>query len=369
MMRNWEIKDDATRNESIESCFEFSFSTIRASTNNFSSSNKLGQGGFGIVYKGRLPNGRLIAAKRLMRHSAHGEVEFKNEVKLVARLHHNNLLRLIGFCVQGNERILIYEFAPNGSLDFVLFDAMRREHLTWEIRYKIIQGIARGLLYLHEESQERIFHRDLKASNVLLDENMNPKISDFGTARLFLEDQTSASRIVGTYGYMAPEYAKYGKISVKVDVFSFGVLLLEIVSGRKNSTSHSPKQMEHLLSKSWKLWTSGKVLELIDPILLKTDSPVEEITRCIHIGLLCVQKNAACRPTMNLVILMLECCSQCLLPPSEPAYLIDFGDEEEPNVPVIGDHLYSPTALLSTSSNSTLSINQVSITDPYPEPR
>ncbi|EEF43949.1 ATP binding protein, putative [Ricinus communis] len=214
---------------------QFDFGTVRAATNNFSEENKLGQGGFGVVYKGTLYNRQDIAVKRLSKDSGQGDLEFKNEVLLVAKLQHRNLVRLLGFCLEGNERLLIYEFVPNASLDHFIFDPIKRANLDWDKRYNIIGGIARGLLYLHEDSRLRIIHRDLKASNILLDADMNPKISDFGMARLVVMDQTqgNTNRIVGTYGYMAPEYVMHGQFSVKSDVFSFGVLLLEIVNDCK----------------------------------------------------------------------------------------------------------------------------------------
>ncbi|XP_021594303.1 cysteine-rich receptor-like protein kinase 26 isoform X3 [Manihot esculenta] len=241
-----ENDDTIKRLESLQ----FEFSIIKAATDNFSDNNKLGQGGFGSVYKGVLPNGRDIAVKRLSECSAQGEEEFKNEILLVAKLQHRNLVSLLGFCSEGTERILVYEFARNGSLDHVIFDATRSAQLNWEMRYKIINGIARGILYLHEDSRLKIIHRDLKANNVLLDEEMNPKISDFGLARLFVLDQTQCitRRVAGTYGYMAPEYASQNRFSAKSDVFSFGVLVLEIVTGKKNSWLSNSNELEHLLS-------------------------------------------------------------------------------------------------------------------------
>ncbi|CAI0468112.1 unnamed protein product [Linum tenue] len=232
-----------------EGFLQFDFETIRAATNDFGHDSKLGEGGFGVVYKGILPNEQEVAVKRLGRNSRQGDIEFKNEANLVAKLQHRNLVRLLGFCLEGGERLLIYEFIPNASLDHFLFDVEKRKDLTWERRYKIIRGITRGMLYLHEDSRLRIIHRDLKASNILLDTEMDPKISDFGMARLFDMDETegNTSRIVGTYGYMAPEYAMHGQFSVKSDVFSFGVLVLEIVSGHKSSYVHRDS-MENLLS-------------------------------------------------------------------------------------------------------------------------
>ncbi|KAM4113291.1 hypothetical protein ACJW30_05G209300 [Castanea mollissima] len=213
----------------------FSFENLASATNNFHLSNKLGQGGFGSVYKGKLSDGQEIAVKRLSRTSAQGFEEFMNEAVVISKLQHRNLVRLLGCCVEGEERMLIYEYMPNKSLDAFLFDPCKYEPLDWRKRFNIIEGIGRGLLYLHRDSRLRIIHRDLKASNILLDKELNPKISDFGTARIFRgnEDQANTRRVVGTYGYMSPEYAIEGRFSEKSDVFSFGVLLLEIVSGKE----------------------------------------------------------------------------------------------------------------------------------------
>ncbi|KAI6704440.1 hypothetical protein NL676_007402 [Syzygium grande] len=238
---------------------QYHLATIQAATNNFSHQNKLGQGGFGDVFQGRLPNGQEIAVKRLSKSSGQGVGEFKNEVVLVAKLQHRNLVRLLGFCLEGEEKILVYEFVPNKSLDYFLFDPDKRKQLDWSRRYKIISGIARGMLYLHEDSRLRIIHRDLKPSNILLDRDMNPKISDFGMARIFGVDQTRANtnKIVGTFGYLSPEYAMRGQISEKSDVYSFGVLILEIISGKKNSYFFQSDGDENLASFAWKNWRAG----------------------------------------------------------------------------------------------------------------
>ncbi|KAJ4976027.1 hypothetical protein NE237_001133 [Protea cynaroides] len=318
---------DAVHEEDIITVdsLQFNFATIRAATDNFSDENKLGQGGFGSVYKGKLLNGQIVAVKRLSRDSRQGEIEFKNEVLLVAKLQHRNLVRLLGFCLEREERLLIYEFVLNKSLNHFIFDPERRAQLDWERRHKIIEGIARGLLYLHEDSRLRIIHRDLKPSNILLNEEMNPKIADFGMARLFVADQTrgSTSRIVGTYGYMAPEYIMHGQFSVKTDVFSFGVLLLEIVSGaQRNDCFHqSGLTDQYLLSHAWRLWREDTVVELIDPSLRESCQRTEVI-RCIHIGLLCVQENVASRPTMASVLFMLNSYSTALPLPSPPAFFM-----------------------------------------------
>ncbi|XP_059304078.1 cysteine-rich receptor-like protein kinase 44 [Lycium ferocissimum] len=293
---------------------------IRAATDNFSEENKLGEGGFGSVYKGTLANGIAIAIKRLSRTSGQGLKEFKNEAVLIARLQHRNLVRLLGCCLEGNEALLIYEFMPNKSLDFFLFGSRENENLDWRQRLHIIKGIARGILYLHEDSRLRIIHRDLKASNVLLDKDMNPKISDFGMAKMFSGNQREANtnRVVGTYGYMAPEYAMEGLFSTKSDVFSFGVLVLEIVSGRKN-TGYLSEHGQSLLNFAWKLWHEGHGLEFMDPCL-RQSFVAAEITKCIHIGLLCVEQDPADRPTMSSVVFMLENDPQTLPQPSQPTF-------------------------------------------------
>nr|CAD1832583.1 unnamed protein product [Ananas comosus var. bracteatus] len=326
----------------------FDFDTIANSTNNFSIENKLGEGGFGTVYKGQLSDGLEIAVKRLSAHSGQGLVEFKNEIQLIAKLQHRNLVRLLGCCIHREEKILIYEYMPNKSLDFFLFGSYQsfcsncsfllfphflcyislsvsdqtRGLLDWQKRFTIVEGIAQGLLYLHKHSRLRIIHRDLKASNILLDYEMNPKISDFGLARIFGSNETQANtnRIVGTYGYMSPEYASEGLFSVKSDVFSFGVLLLEIVSGKRNAGFHQYGNHLNLLGYvSMGALERGEWFELIDE---KLDDSFEtcEILRCIHAALMCVQENASDRPTMLNVITMLSSDSTSLSDPKQPAY-------------------------------------------------
>ncbi|KAL5659097.1 hypothetical protein ACJX0J_032260, partial [Zea mays] len=251
--RNSSTTEDALKLWRIEeSSSEFTlydFAELAAATGGFSDENLLGRGGFGPVYKGKLPDGAEIAVKRLAAHSGQGLEEFKNEIQLIAKLQHTNLVRLVGCCVQEEEKLLVYEYMPNRSLNCFIFDQQRGPLLDWEKRRRIIEGVAQGLLYLHKHSRVRIIHRDLKASNILLDKDLNPKISDFGMARIFGSNMTEANtnRVVGTYGYMAPEYASEGIFSVKSDVYSFGVLLLEIVSGKRNTGHHNYGDFVNLL--------------------------------------------------------------------------------------------------------------------------
>ncbi|TKY71217.1 Cysteine-rich receptor protein kinase 25 [Spatholobus suberectus] len=294
---------------------------IKAATDDFSDTNKLGQGGFGAVYKGVLPVGNEIAVKRLMRNSWQGIEEFKNEVILIAKLQHKNLVRLLGCALEGDEKLLIYEFMSNKSLDQFIFDPEKRSKLDWKTYSGIISGIARGLLYLHEESRLKIIHRDLKPNNVLLDHELLAKISDFGMARIFSENQNAANtkRVVGTYGYMAPEYAMEGLFSVKSDVFSFGVILLEIISGKRNSGFYITELAPTLLAYAWRLWSEGKELDFVDSMLLES-CLASEVVRCMHIGLLCVQENPEHRPTMSNVVVLLGSESMALPQPRQPAF-------------------------------------------------
>ncbi|XVF04048.1 hypothetical protein REPUB_Repub05bG0047300 [Reevesia pubescens] len=298
----------------------FDLATIACATDNFSTANKLGEGGFGSVYKGTLKNGQEIAVKRLSKSSRQGLHEFKNEVIHIAKLKHRNLVKLLGCCIQGDEKMLIYEFMRNKSLDFLIFDQSQSMLLDWPMRFNIINGIARGLLYLHQDSRQRIIHRDLKASNVLLDNEMNPKISDFGLARSFGEKETTANtkKVVGTYGYMAPEYAIDGLYSIKSDVFSFGVLVLEIVSGKRNRGFCHPDHQLNLLGHAWRLFTIGDSMELISSAIRETCNP-SEVLRSIHVGLLCVQQSSEDRPNTSNVVLMFG--SQGPLPqPKQPGF-------------------------------------------------
>lgn len=310
--------------ESIKSTL-LSLSSLQVATSNFDENNKLGEGGFGVVYKGDL-SGQQVAVKRLSKGSGQGLEELKNELVLVAKLHHKNLVRLEGFCLEEGERLLVYEYMPNKSLDTILFDPEEKIRLDWRKRFNIIEGVARGLQYLHEESQKKIIHRDMKASNVLLDEDMNPKIGDFGLARLFGQDQTRdvTKHIVGTFGYMSPEYVMRGQFSTKSDVFSFGILVIEIITGRRNIGHYFfDEQNEDIISLVWRHWTEGTIVEMIDDSLGRNYSE-SEVLKCVNIGLLCLQHSPMDRPTMSDVMVMLNGDDTSSIPSAaRPTFFLD----------------------------------------------
>ncbi|VFQ66598.1 unnamed protein product [Cuscuta campestris] len=313
----YELENDGNKGHNLK---VYSISTIMDATHCFSLENKLGEGGFGPVYKGIMADGQEIAIKRLSGGSRQGLIEFKNELILIAKLQHTNLVRLLGFCIHGEEKMLVYEYMPNKSLDLYIFDQSKRASLDWNKRFEIIEGIAQGLLYLHKYSRLRIIHRDLKTSNILLDQNLNPKISDFGMARIFTSrSEANTNRIVGTYGYMSPEYAMEGIFSEKSDVFSFGVLMLEIVSGRRNNSLFHADQPLNLVGYAWELWLEGDGLSLLDPTLKGLCSR-EQVLRCINVALLCVEDNQLDRPLMSDVVSMLASEGMKLPAPKQPTF-------------------------------------------------
>ncbi|KAK9133682.1 hypothetical protein Scep_013210 [Stephania cephalantha] len=328
------MEGSASKGESDLELPLFDFVTVATATNNFSHDNVIGEGGFGPVYKGKLSSGQEIAVKRLSKNSGQGVSEFKNEIVLIAKLQHRNLVRLLGCCIQREEMILIYEYMPNESLDYFIFDQARSKLLGWQKRFDIIVGIAQGLLYLHRDSILRIIHRDLKVSNVLLDREMNPKISDFGLARIYGGDEKEVNtrRVVGTYGYMSPEYAAEGLFSIKSDVFSFGVLVLEIVSGKRNKGFQHSDHDLNLLGHVWNLWNEDKASELIDAtIFIKDELSRLELLRCIQVGLLCVQQRPDDRPTMSSVVIMLSSDSPNLPQPKHPGFYYQRSFSEGPS--------------------------------------
>ncbi|KAK4597993.1 hypothetical protein RGQ29_015489 [Quercus rubra] len=282
----------------------YSYEVLEKATNYFHHSKKLGQGGSGSVYKGVLPDGKVVAIKRLFFNTRQWVDHFFNEVNLISDIHHKNLVKLLGCSIAGPESLLVYEYVPNRSLhDY--FSAKRKfQLLRWEVRYKIILGTAEGLAYLHEELEMRIIHRDIKLSNILLEEDFTAKIADFGLARLFPEDKTHISTgIAGTLGYMAPEYVIRGMLTEKADVYSFGVLVMEVVSGKRNNAFS--QYSYSILQMVWNLYGIGRVCEAVDPAL-EGQFQEEEASRLLQIGLLCVQASAELRPSMSTVVKMLS---------------------------------------------------------------
>ncbi|XVE64043.1 hypothetical protein DITRI_Ditri07aG0069500 [Diplodiscus trichospermus] len=299
-----------------------------------------------------MPNGQEVAVKKLSLDSRQGVKQFINEVKLLLKIQHKNLVMLWGCCAEGPEKMLVYEYLPNRSLDYFIFVKNMSSSLDWATRFKIVKGISRGLLYLHEEAPQRIIHRDIKTSNILLDQLLNPKISDFGLARLFPDDDTHLNtfRISGTHGYMSPEYAMHGYLSVKTDVFSYGVVVLEIVSGRKNHDSRLGSEKADLLNYSWILFQGGNSLDLVDPSLEKYNR--DEAAMCIQLGLLCCQQTVGERPDMNSVNLMLSSDSFTLPIPGKPAIQGRIGRWTKT----------STSAFTNTNSNTNASSTNTGIT-------
>nr|GEV07854.1 probable LRR receptor-like serine/threonine-protein kinase RFK1 isoform X1 [Tanacetum cinerariifolium] len=285
----------------------FSLKQLKHATNNFKVSNKIGEGGFGPVYKGTLTDGTVVAVKQLSSYSKQGNREFLNEIGVISCLQHPNLVKLHGCCIEGDQLLLVYEYLENNSLANALFDEGKtRLMLDWPTRFKICIGIARGLAFLHEESRIKIVHRDIKATNVLLDKDLNPKISDFGLAKLNEDDKTHVStRVAGTIGYMAPEYALWGYLSDKADVYSYGVVLLEIVSGKNNNSYAPTNDCICLLDWACRLETSKQYEELFDE---KLESKInkQEAETVVKVALLCTNGSPSMRPTMSEVVNMLD---------------------------------------------------------------
>ncbi|KAG8635357.1 hypothetical protein MANES_16G025500v8 [Manihot esculenta] len=284
----------------------FSYNELRSATDDFHPTNKIGRGGFGTVYKGTLKSGRQVAVKTLSAQSKQGVREFLNEITLISKVRHPNLVELIGCCAEGTNRILVYEYVENNSLDRALLGPKNTTiQLDWRKRSAICLGIARGLAFLHEELDPHIVHRDIKASNVLLDKEFNPKIGDFGLAKLFPDNVTHIStRVAGTTGYLAPEYAMGGQLTMKADVYSFGVLILEIISGRSSAKASWGGMEKLLLELAWQLHEEGKLLELVDPDL--GDFPEEEVIRYMKVAFFCTQAAASRRPLISQVVDMLS---------------------------------------------------------------
>ncbi|XP_057853753.1 probable LRR receptor-like serine/threonine-protein kinase At1g56130 isoform X2 [Cryptomeria japonica] len=311
----------------------FSYADLKNATNDFHEKNKLGQGGFGIVHKGILPDGKLVAVKQMLSESTQGQNEFINEVAAISAVQHRNLVILLGCCVEGEHRVLVYECVENNSLAQALFGNKRSQiQLDWPTRHKICIGIAHGLAYLHEESSVRIVHRDIKSSNILLDNSLNPKIADFGLAKQFDESKTHIStRVAGTIGYLSPEYAMRGHLTEKADVFSFGVVALEVVSGRRNNCDKETNLSQDsvcLLQWVWHLYEQKGLLEFMDP-QLRTTYIEEEVLRLIAVALLCTQALPAKRPSMSQVVAMLTGDVEEIPVASRPSYITEWPSDHQ----------------------------------------
>ncbi|XP_060670419.1 probable LRR receptor-like serine/threonine-protein kinase At1g56140 [Ziziphus jujuba] len=353
--------------------FTFSYNELKMATNNFSSDNKLGEGGFGPVYKGTLRDGRVVAVKQLSETSHQGKNQFVTEIATISAVQHRNLVKLYGCCLDGNNRLLVYEYMENKSLDQALL-GNNSLNLNWSSRYSICLGIARGLAYLHEESRLQIVHRDVKASNILLDSDLIPKISDFGLARLNDNEKTHIStRVGGTVGYLAPEYAMHGYLTDKTDVFAFGVVALEIVSGRANSDSNLDEEKTYLLGWAWNLYKEKKEVELVDSALL-SEFNEQEVRRVIRVALLCTQSSPSLRPSMSRVVAMLSGDVQASTTISKPGYLTDYWKSDHlssqmsdstaakrTNISSYNDNASTSTTMVDDAERSFVNSNQYSM--------
>ncbi|KAI3730903.1 hypothetical protein L1987_62083 [Smallanthus sonchifolius] len=309
-----------------DSSLNFKYSNVEKATGYWDESNKLGQGGFGTVYKGVLPDGREIAVKRLYFNNKFRAADFYNEVNMISSVEHRNLVRLLGCSCSGPESILVYEYLPNMSLDRFIFDATKGKTLNWEKRFEIIIGTAEGLVYLHENNKCRIIHRDIKASNILLDLRLRAKIADFGLARSFQDDKSHISTaIAGTLGYMAPEYLAHGQLTEKADVYSYGVLILEVVTGMENNRSKTTEYTDSLVAIAWNHFQQNKVEEIFDPNLMMHLYPninyQKEAIKVVQVGLLCTQEAPSLRPSMSSVLKMLAKDDGPLPTPSNPPFI------------------------------------------------
>ncbi|KAE9617088.1 putative protein kinase RLK-Pelle-DLSV family [Lupinus albus] len=345
--------------------YTFSYSELKNATDDFILGNKLGEGGFGPVYKGTLDDGRVVAVKQLSVGSHQGKNQFITEIATISSVRHRNLVKLYGCCIEGSKRLIVYEYLENKSLDQTLFG--NGVTLSWSTRYDICLGLARGLTYLHEESPLRIVHRDVKASNILLDSELVPKISDFGLAKLYDDKKTHIStRVAGTIGYLAPEYAMRGHLTEKADVFSFGVVALEVVSGRPNSDSSLEGDKIYLLEWAWNLHERNCITELVDPQLSKVN--VEEVNRVVGVALLCTQTAPSLRPSMSRVVAMLTGDIEVSTVISRPGYLTEwnFNDVSSLMTDMVTKESGTSNYNLSPSTTTVDSANRSPIDDSEP---
>ncbi|KAM3747650.1 hypothetical protein ACB098_05G050700 [Castanea mollissima] len=287
----------------------FSYEELAMATNGFSEKNFIGQGGFGHVHKGVLPNEKVVAVKQLSLDSKQGEREFRAEVEVISRVHHKHLVSLVGYCISGEQRLLVYEFVPNGNLEYHLH-GLKRPTMNWPTRIKIAIGTAKGLAYLHEDCQPKIIHRDIKAANILLDSNFDAKVSDFGLAKFSLDTVSHIStRVMGTFGYLAPEYASSGKLTDKSDVFSFGVVLLELITGLRPSDKTQSFPNDSMVE--WARPSLAQALKhsnfdaVVDP-RLRNDYESTELARMVACAAACVRHLAQSRPRISQIVRALE---------------------------------------------------------------
>ncbi|XP_072988873.1 cysteine-rich receptor-like protein kinase 2 [Typha latifolia] len=356
-IRLWRKPENVKRGDilgatELQGPLTFNYKDLKTATNNFSEQNKLGEGGFGDVYKGTLKNGKIVAVKKLaIAQTNRAKTDFQSEVKLISNVHHRNLVRLLGCSSKGLDLLLVYEYMANSSLDKFLFGD-RRGTLNWKQRFDIIVGMARGLAYLHQEFHVCIIHRDIKSSNILLDGDFQPKIADFGLARLLPDDHSHLStKFAGTLGYTAPEYAIHGQLSEKVDTYSYGVVVLEIISGRKSNDVKLEPITQYLLEWAWKLYETNELMELVDKSFEPNEFLPGEVQRIIHIALLCTQSTVSARPTMSEVVLMLLSRGESLLQPTRPTFI-------DATSRVRGDTSSSNSS--SSVSKATVSVSQFS---------
>uniref|UniRef100_A0A453CQI0 Protein kinase domain-containing protein n=1 Tax=Aegilops tauschii subsp. strangulata TaxID=200361 RepID=A0A453CQI0_AEGTS len=337
-----------------------SYGELRSATDNFSPNNLLGQGGYGSVYKGKLTDGRFVAVKQLSEASHQGKKEFATEIETISRVQHRNLVKLYGCCLEGNKPLLVYECLENGSLDHALF-GKGKSSLDWPTRFEICLGVARGLSYLHEESSIRVVHRDIKASNILLDANLNPKISDFGLAKLYDDQKTHVStKVAGTFGYLAPEYAMRGHMTEKIDVFAFGVVVLETLAGRPNYSTEDENKV-YIFEWVWELYENNHPLDMVDQRLEEFDS--EEALRAIKVALLCTQGSPHQRPSMSRVVAMLTGDVEAPDVVTKPSYITEWqitgGNTTYMSTDVSGQPSSAPRANSPSSRTSSPFLSSV----------
>ncbi|XP_075494493.1 putative receptor-like protein kinase At2g42960 [Primulina tabacum] len=285
----------------------FTLRDLELATNKFSKENVIGEGGYGVVYKGQLMNSSPVAVKKLLNNLGQAEKEFKVEVEAIGNVRHKNLVRLLGYCIEGTHRMLVYEYVNNGNLEQWLHGAMRHHgFLTWEARMKILLGTAKGLAYLHEAIEPKVVHRDIKSSNILVDEDFNAKVSDFGLAKLLGDGKSHiTTRVMGTFGYVAPEYANTGLLNEKSDVYSFGIVLLEAITGRDPIDYGRPAPEVNMVDWLKMMVGSRRSEEVVDS-KIDMRPPTRALKRALLTALRCVDPDSGKRPRMSQVVRMLE---------------------------------------------------------------